>query len=156
MPALNEIKKSLLGLEPQELTALCLRLAKYKKENKELLAYLLFESSNEQQYIDDIRAEVDTLFDELRYVGAYKFTKQVRKILRYVNKYCKYSGLPATEVELLMHFCTRLKKTVTCSHPITVLVNVYERQLLKIEKSMGKLHEDLQYDYRRDLEALKL
>ena len=156
MPALNEIKKSLLGLEPQELTALCLRLAKYKKENKELLAYLLFESSNEQQYIDDIRAEVDMLFDELRYVGAYKFTKQVRKILRYVNKYCKYSGLPATEVELLMHFCTRLKKTVTGSHPITVLVNVYERQLLKIEKTMGKLHEDLQFDYRRDLEALKL
>ena len=55
-----------------------------------------------------------------------------------------------------MHFCTRLKKTVTGSHPITVLVNVYERQLLKIEKTMGKLHEDLQFDYRRDLEALKL
>ncbi len=154
MPALNDIKKTLLALEPGELTALCLRLAKYKKENKELLSYLLFEQQNEAGFIEDIKQEVDDLFDELKFLGAYKYTKQVRKILRYVSKHIKYSGNPATETELLIHFAGRLKKTVSGNHPITALQNLYERQLIKIEKAMNKLHEDIRYDFIRDYEAL--
>lgn len=154
-PALNHIKKTLLALEPNELTAICLRLAKYKKENKELLAYLLFESSNEAQYIEDIRLELDALFDELRFIGVYKFTKQVRKILRYVNKHIKYSGNPATEVELLIYFCQKLYTAVSGKNSITAIQNLYYRQIDKIEKTLLKLHEDLRFDFQNDIEELK-
>jgi hypothetical protein len=106
--SLSEIKKELANRDPDAIIALCLRMARYKKENKELLSYLLFESDNEQEFIDALRQDIDKQFDELVYGNKYKLTKQVRKILRYVNKHIKYSGLPATQIELLMHFCGHL------------------------------------------------
>ena len=44
---LQDIKKEIQHLRPEQLAELCLRLARYKKENKELLAYILFEADNE-------------------------------------------------------------------------------------------------------------
>lgn len=153
--SLAEIKKSLLLLEPHELTALALRMVKYKKENKELLSYLLFDAPDEAAYTGEIKAETDALFEELRYAGAYKYTKQVRKILRHVHKHIRYSGNPATEAELLIHFCAHLKQAVFGKHPLVVLQNLYARQLLRIDKALGKLHEDLRYDFQKDFEALQ-
>ena len=43
---LTGIKKELSGLSVQQLTDICLRLAKYKKDNKELLNYLLFDADD--------------------------------------------------------------------------------------------------------------
>ena len=45
--SISELQKELALLEPKNTAALCLRLAKYKKENKEFLSYLLFDSINE-------------------------------------------------------------------------------------------------------------
>jgi hypothetical protein len=36
----------------------------------------------------------------------------------------------------------------------TVLVNLYEQQLKKINTALKQLHEDLQYDYQRELDLL--
>ena len=36
----------------------------------------------------------------------------------------------------------------------TVLVNIYEGQIRMIRKAMGKLHEDLQFDYEAELNEL--
>ena len=44
--SLSEIRKELQMLPPKRLQELCLRIARYKKENKELLAFLLFEDDN--------------------------------------------------------------------------------------------------------------
>jgi len=35
-----------------------------------------------------------------------------------------------------------------------VLLNIYERQLVKIQKAISTLHEDLQFDYQREFEEL--
>jgi len=43
-----EIKKELQHLDNTQLTELCLRLVRYKKENKELTGYLLFDADNER------------------------------------------------------------------------------------------------------------
>ena len=40
----SELKEELKHLPPAQLLELCLRLARFKKENKELLTYLLFEA----------------------------------------------------------------------------------------------------------------
>jgi len=47
---INGISQELLNLSPKELCDLCLRLARFRKENKELLTYLLFESSDESLF----------------------------------------------------------------------------------------------------------
>ena len=56
------IKKELQHLSEAELIETCLALAKFKKENKELLSYLLFEADNEDQYICTIKEEMDEEF----------------------------------------------------------------------------------------------
>lgn len=53
--SLKEIKQELKILTHSELVELCLHLSKFKKENKELLSYLLFEASNEATYIEGIK-----------------------------------------------------------------------------------------------------
>jgi len=154
--SINDIKKNLAGKDPDELVALCLRMARYKKENKELLSYLLFESANEQQYIEGLMKEMDEQFLLLEFSTTYKYTKQIRKILRSVNKHAKYSGLPATQVELLIHFCSHLLPIVKKRNHQTALINLYAQQIKKINTALGKLHEDLQYDYIKHMEKTGL
>ena len=48
---IQEIKQELATVKPAQLMSLCLRLAKFKKENKELLTYLLFEAGDEAGYL---------------------------------------------------------------------------------------------------------
>jgi hypothetical protein len=47
----SEIKKELDRLSVIELKALITRLARFRKENKELLHYLLFEAQVEDDYV---------------------------------------------------------------------------------------------------------
>ena len=65
MKAVNlpEIKKELNMLSSDELQQLCLRLARFKKENKELLTYLLFESHDESGYIATVKIFMDEEFE---------------------------------------------------------------------------------------------
>ena len=55
------IKKELKHLSQEELLELCLRLGKFKKENKALLTYLLFESHDEDGYIESVKLTLDEL-----------------------------------------------------------------------------------------------
>lgn len=151
----NELKKELQHLEAKELVELCSRLARFKKENKELLTYLLFEAHDEAGYIKSVKAEIDFQFSEIpRGNSLYLQKKSVRKILRGTNKYIRYSGSKTTEVELLLHYCTQLKASGIRIQDSTALSNLFQGQLKKIEKTLVSLHEDLQYDYRKELERL--
>ena len=60
--SLSELKQELVTLPPKTVLELCLRLAKFKKENKELLSFLLFEAHNEEGYVQDIKKEIDDSF----------------------------------------------------------------------------------------------
>ena len=150
-----QIKKELQHRNPEELLELCLRLSKFKKENKELLTYLLFEADNEQGYIQTVKSEVDELFSEINTNSYFYFKKSVRKILRNLKKYIRYSGNKETEVELLLYFCQKLKDFHPSIERNTTLTKLYERQLTYLQKKIALLHEDLQYDYGLLLEELK-
>lgn len=63
--SLKEIKTELNQRSTQELLELCLRLSKFKKENKELLTYLLFESEDEEAFIQSIKTKVDADFETI-------------------------------------------------------------------------------------------
>jgi len=152
--SLNEIKTELHSLDQETLASLCLRLAKYKKENKELLTYLLFESHNEQDYIEGVKAEVDELFTTLPSQNLYLIKKVLRKILRFVNRQVKYSGIKQTEIELRIYFCSKVMEARIPLTTGTVLFNLYQQQLNKIRATLAKLPEDLQFDYKQDIEKI--
>ena len=131
-----------------------LRLARFKKDNKELLTYLLFESGDEMGYIRTVQREMDIQFEGISSTSFYYIKKSVRKILRNVKKYIRYSGKKQTEVELLLYFCRSLRKLSPSFKRSTVLINMYEGQIRMIRKALAKLHEDLQFDYEEELNEL--
>ena len=152
--SLKEIKTELNQRSTQELLELCLRLSKFKKENKELLTYLLFESADEESFIQSIKTKVDADFDTINAKTFFYIKKSVRKILRELKKFIRYSQNKETEVELLLYFCQKLKEFKPSINRNTTLTNLYNRQLEYIKKKVATLHEDLQYDYRLELEEL--
>ena len=149
-----ELKKELKHRDADELLQLCLRLARFKLENKELLTYLLFEADHEQGYIETVKTLIDTQFDEINTSNYYYIKKSVRKILRGLRKYIRYSGNKETEVLLLLHFCQKLRDLKPSIRRNRVLQNLFDRQCDAIKKKIAGLHEDLQYDYRIILEEL--
>jgi len=151
----SQLKKELVHRNPEELLELCLRLSKFKKENKELLTYLLFEADNEEGYIASVKEEMDDLFSGINTASYFYIKKSIRKILRNLKKYIRYSGNKETEVVLLLYFCEKLKEFRPSIQRNTTLMNLYNRQLLFIEKKIVLLHEDLQYDYGLFLNELQ-
>ncbi len=151
---INELKQELQNTSPIKVTELCLRLARFKKENKELLTYLLFEAHDTTAYIENVKAEMDNQFEDINKSNVYFIKKTLRKILRTANKYSRYSGLANVEIELLLYFCSRMKELNIPINKNPVLTNIYNNQLKKITKTVATLHEDLQYDYLREINKL--
>lgn len=149
------IKKELKHLPKEELLELCLRLGKFKKENKALLTYLLFEAHDEDAYIASVKQSLDHLFEGINTDSYFYMKKTIRKILREIRVYSRYSLNKSTEVELLLYFCERLNDLKPSIHSNNTLSNLYERQMMSIHKKISVLHEDLQYDYNLKLEALE-
>lgn len=152
--SLNALKNELGELSPAKVMALCMRLAKYKKENKELLTYLLFHAHDEEAYIKNIKNEIDEKFEEINKSNVYYVKKSLRKILRSTNKYIKYSGSDQTETELLIYFCKKMRNVGIPLDASVAYNNIYLNQLKRIHKAVESLHEDLQYDYRKEIETL--
>ena len=151
----KQLKDELNHKSDEDLINLCLRLSRFKKENKELLTYLLFESDNESGYIESIKHEVDEHFETINTDSYFYIKKSVRKILRLIKKYNRYSLNKETEVELLLYFCEKLKAFKPSINRNVTLTNIYNRQINDIKKKISVLHEDLQYDYNLALEELE-
>ena len=152
--SVNEIKKAIQALDEKEVQDFCLRLAKFKKENKELLTYLLFEAQDETVYVESVKADMDELFSTVPKSNVYLIKKVLRKILRIVNKQIRYSGISESEVTLRIYFCMKMKKSGVQMQSSTFIFNLYQQQLKKINTALSKLDEDLQFDYARDFEYI--
>ena len=152
--SISELKKELQELPQKQLVELCLSLAKYKKDNKEFLDYLLFQAHDKSAFITAVKTEIEH-FDELKtQANLYYVKKSLRKLLRLITKYCKYIGDKAAAAELHIYFCAKLKKSGIPYHKSQLLINMYEQQLKKINSLISSLHEDLQQDYMNELEKI--
>lgn len=149
--SLQEIKQELQTLSASELSGLVQRLARFKKENKELLTYLLFESYDINAYIGSVRKEMDDGMLDLHPRQIYLAKKTIRKVLRITNKHIRFSGSAQVEAELLIHFCGLLHRSGMDISRNPVLQNLYRNQLKKIDQALEGLHEDLQFDLRKSL-----
>ncbi len=150
---LQDIKKELQHLPNEELVELVLRLARHKKENKELLAYLMFEAYDETAFIDKVKAEAGFMFSQLP-VQSYHAAKSLRKILRLLSKYTKFTASKGAEITFLINFCHNYLQYADRRTSYKPLRLILIRQLEKTRTLIGKLHEDLQFDYSNDYNEL--
>jgi hypothetical protein len=152
--SVKEISQELLNRSPKELRDLCLRLSRFKKENKELLTYLLFESPDEESYIESVKKEIDKQFEEVNRKSPYFVKKGVRRVLLNTKKYIRYSQNKKTEMDLLIYYCKGLKEFKPPVQKNKALRNMYTRQIETLREKLSALHEDLQYDYEKEISEL--
>lgn len=153
--SIKDLRKELNIYTHKELVDLCLKIAKFKKESKEFLTYILFESANEEAFIRAVKVEVEEAFEDLKGKYFYAKKKGIRKVLRRIKQYIRFSKKKATEAELLIHFCSCMKAMTPSFNRHQLLKNMYTKQLEMAEKAISKLHEDLQFDYEEEIEELK-
>ncbi len=151
---IKELSQELNFRTPKELRDLCLRLSRFKKENKELLTYLLFESADEEAYIESVKRLIDEQFELINWKNYYLIKKSVRKILLNTRKFARYSQNKQTEINLLIYFCTKMKTILPAVKKNAGLLNLYNRQTEAIIKKVSLLHEDLKYDFEAELNEL--
>ena len=154
--SVKEIKTELEGLPSAELLRICLRLTKFKKENKELLTYLLFESNNEAEYVKAVNEMLVGLFLTVNTKNLYLAKKTIRKIVRTANRYIKYSDSETTEPDILIFVCEGINDLQINLKKNTALLNLYAALLKRINKAVSAMHEDIQYDYLKLIERLAL
>jgi hypothetical protein len=86
----------------------------------------------------------------------YFVKKTLRKILRNINKHIRYTGSSQVTIELLIYFCKSIQESGIPIQKNPVIANLYKGQVQKINKTLLSLHEDLQYDYTREIAALEV
>ena len=116
---------------------------------------MLYEADNEAGYIESVKTEMEEQFLLINTASYFYIKKSVRKILRMVKKYIRYSKNKETEVELLIHFCKVLKEMEPSIKRNVTLTNIFNCQIVLIKKTIDTLHEDLQYDFNLELEELE-
>ena len=150
--SIAELKKELLRLEHGDLLEACLMLARFKKDNKELLTYLLFLSDNERGFVSSLCQEIDEQFSLTP--NAHK--KTIRKVIRWMNKVLRFTKVKDSEVQVRLHFCRVLRSSKTPIRSSKVVTNMYNGQLKKVRKVIEKFHPDIQREIEREVQALEL
>jgi uncharacterized protein YdhG (YjbR/CyaY superfamily) len=153
--SIQEIKQELLTMPPGKLAEITLRLARSKKENKELLTFLLFESQDIPGYIETVKKEMEAEFLDINVSQVYFARKTIRKVLRTTNKFIRFPVSKLVEAELLLHFCKLVKDSGINIEKNPALKNLYQNQLKKIKNAMAGLHEDINYDLKKLLSAVE-
>jgi hypothetical protein len=152
--SISDIKKELRELSKEELIQLCFSLGKYKNDNKAYLNYLLFDAHDPESFIAAAKTEMDDLFREITQTNLYLVKKSLRKILRIIGRYAKYTGSKEKEAELIIYFLQKMKHAEFQWQKNKVLVNLYNTQVKRLQSAISKLHEDLQYDLQKEMEKL--
>ncbi|MFC4871930.1 hypothetical protein [Negadavirga shengliensis] len=155
IPGISEIRKELKFLDEKKLIELVLDLGKLNRENKAYLYFKLFEEDNPRLFIEMVQEELMTEFQKAN-TNHYHFAKKsAQAIRRKLNKNLKLTKDKAAHIDLLVFFCRKLKEYGYLDFRHPVIDNVYLMQMTKIEKLIAGLHEDLQYDYNKELEELR-
>ncbi|MCB9252517.1 MAG: hypothetical protein H6605_08595 [Flavobacteriales bacterium] len=154
--SINNLKKELHQKDPEELKSIIQDLCRYKQENKELVSYILLYRGLDESFLKNAKDEMTKLYNEVNASQLYFYKKTIRKIARLARKYIRFAHSPLIEIELLIFFCSLIIQHLSLWASSKVVRNIYEGQLKKIRQLLEKQHEDLQFDYRRELEKLSL
>jgi hypothetical protein len=128
---------------------------KHTHKNENTVSAISYSNNQKNKSKENIKLEIDTYFENLVVFSFSNMLKKLRKALRIANKYIKFSGSKNVEVAVLIYLCIKIKP-FTLQTTSTALLNLYNRQIIKIDKALLKLEEDLQYDYKTDIEAIQI
>lgn len=143
---LNELKRELEGLPPAHLTEIIRKLARLKVENKEFLAYLLYYADDPLAYAESLKPLVLDPFEQ-DFVNAYTLAKRLRKSLRIITKYLRFTGSRAGECELLLAVVNAYLENYRFEYRNQAPAKVIVRCLKKTYDNLKKLDEDYRIDY---------
>lgn len=152
--SLAEIKSELQTLSQEELLAICLRLARFKKDNKELLGFLIFDANDLDGYTLALKEMMTAEFAGVNTTNIWFAKKTIRKILRMANKYARFAGSKELEVALHIHFLRELKQLPEHIKKASIMDKLARSEDQKVRKLIKGLHDDLQYDFLRELETV--
>lgn len=152
--SLKTIKQELSLLPNQEVIQILLKLVRHRKENKELVSFILFDSKDEASYIRQMKLDMDESMKPVTLSNYATSLKYIRRVLRNTKKIARYSTHNEMEVELLMHFCSILKSKNLPVKEVKGLSKMWDRCIQCILKAISTLHEDLKYDYQTELDTL--
>ncbi len=153
--SIADIKKELRSRSPEELLEMLLVLSRFKKDNKEFLAYLLFDSAQQQAFVQEVKKVIDLHFSEIEpEKNTYFIKKSLRKLIRLLNKYNKFIGDKSASTEIGLHFCAKLKNSNIRMEKSQQIENMFFAQIKKIKSNIETLHEDLQSDYQKELDLI--
>ncbi len=147
---ISQLKKELAKLDHDDLVGVCLRMAKFKVESKELLTYLLLKADDEVGYANELCGEIDQLLASTGQIHK----KTLRKVVRWMDRSLRFSGDKETELQVRIHFCRRIKLRKISFGNCRVSANMYAMQLKKIDKAIDKVHPDLQFDFNQQMADL--
>ncbi len=153
--SLAEIKKELQHLSQKELITLIADLSKFSTDNKLFLYFQLYGREQSGLFTEMVQEELVRQFQTGNTQNSYYAKKSAQGIRRKLNKYHKFTKDKATQVDLIAFFCEMLVEYGYLRHRHPVIDNLYLMQVGKIERLLGQMHEDLQYDYRDKLAELK-
>jgi hypothetical protein len=153
MEKLSDLKKELLELSKPELIQLCLRVAKLKRENKELLAYLIFDSEDPLFYAQKLKPEIKEVFKQ-PFQHAYYLTKSIRKAMRLITKYYRFTSNKQGETELLIYLVEEFYLSWRNEYRYQALGKVIYRCLEKAQSNLKKIDEDFRADFEDPINEL--
>ncbi|TVR38558.1 MAG: hypothetical protein EA392_08775 [Cryomorphaceae bacterium] len=145
--SLPQLRKIWKDLSAEELHQLLDRLGRFSRDNKELLHYLLVFGNNEDAYISAICHQLDEGFEGLNRQNITWTRKGLRRLVRMLNRYVRYSGKTDTEIVLRTEFCNRMLVHGIPLEKSAVVGNMFNRELDRISRALSKLHPDQQLDY---------
>ena len=151
----REIRQELEAQSPKELINIIQRLARFKKENKELLTFLLFEAHDLDGHLAAVREELLTSMLDIQPERIYLAKKTVRKTLRIANKHIRLIGSKAAEAEIRLHVCRLLQQSGMPIERNPVLQRIFQTQMRSARKAIDTLHEDLQWELLREADKIE-
>ena len=151
----REIRQELEAQTPKELINIIQRLARFKKENKELLTFLLFEAHDLDGHLATVREELLTSMLDIQPERIYLAKKTVRKTLRIANKHIRLIGSKAAEAEIRLHVCRLLQQSGLPIERNPVLQRIFQTQMRTARKAIDTLHEDLQWELLREADKIE-
>lgn len=153
MEKLSDLKKELLELSKPELIQLCLRVAKLKRENKELLAYLIYDVDDPLFYAQKLKPEIKEVFNQ-PFQHPYYLTKSIRKAMRLITKYYRFTSNKQGETELLIYLVEEFHQTWRYEYRYQALGKVIFRCLEKAQSNLNKIAEDFKADFEQPISEL--
>ncbi|MFM7709422.1 MAG: hypothetical protein ACKO5C_00765 [Ferruginibacter sp.] len=150
----QELRKRTADLQTSELIQLLSRLMRFKRENKELVAYELFVRDQPEVWFSEIRESFNSELETMNTSHPYFMKKTMRKLIRRAKTYARYAGDPAIESELFCGLLEVFNEHHLHVHPSDIVRKIYYDTFTRLEKNISKLHEDLQYDFERRLADL--